>query len=275
MTMTNAKHVRLACITALLAASVVTALPEAAQAQRQSPLADAPAIRKRVELRARRGELGVGYGTTLGQDFYHTQFVTARLGFHLTDWLSIAAFGGFAFANVETSYHEKLNDTLKDETGTPPSRAPSEAQANASMSKIKMVGGAQLEFTPFTGKYSLFGKLFAHYDFYLLGGGGAMNVEPTGATGVALEACGATNVNRCAVSGWRPGFTAGVGMHTFFNDVVALNLELRDFIAQINPSGRDVNGDGVADKEDIGWGNTYMFAANIVFYLPTNAAISP
>jgi outer membrane beta-barrel protein len=269
--MTNAKHVRLACITALLAAMVVTALPQAAQAQRQSPLADAPAIRKRVELRERRGELGVGYGTTLGQDYYHTQFVTARLGFHLTDWLSIAAFGGFGVANVATGYHEKLNETLAPETGI--TRAPTKAEAESSMSKIKMLAGLQLEFTPFTGKYSLFGKLFWHYDFYLLGGGGFMNVEPTDAS--MLQACGAVGVDRCAVSGWKPGFTAGVGMHTFFNNVVGLNIELRDFVAEINPSGRDVNGDGAADKEDITLGNTYMVAANIVFYLPPNAAISP
>ena len=38
------------------------------------------------------------------------------------------------------------------------------------MNKIQQMLGAQLEVTPFTGKYSLFGKLFAHYDFYVFVG---------------------------------------------------------------------------------------------------------
>ena len=57
---------------ALLIALATVSLPLAAQAQRKSPLADAPAIRKRFELRSTRLELGVGGGSTVNQDFYHT-----------------------------------------------------------------------------------------------------------------------------------------------------------------------------------------------------------
>ena len=38
--------------------------------------------------------------------------------------------------------------------------------------------GGQLEFTPFTGKYSLFGKLFSAYDFYGFAGPGFITVKP-------------------------------------------------------------------------------------------------
>lgn len=261
--MTNAKHGRLALLVALF----VTALPLAAQAQRKSPLADAPAIRKRVELREHRLELGVGWATTVGQDYYHSEMVSAKLGFHFTDWLSLSAVGGFAVANLETGYHERLGQTLDGETGA--TRAPTKAEAEASMTKIKMFGAAQLEFTPFTGKYSAFGKLFAHYDFYLFGGGVMMNVEPTNSAGI-----GACAPQCVAVSGWKPGGTFGVGFHTFFNQVVALNLELRDIFAKVNPSGRDVNGDGIADSSDLGFGSTFVASANLVFYLPTVASIS-
>lgn len=274
--MTNAKHVRLACVAALLAGLFVTALPGAAQAQRQSPLADAPAIRKRVELRATRGELGVGFGSTIGQDYYHSMFLNLKLGFHLTDWLSISGFGGLPVASVVTGYHEKLNDTLAPETGI--TRAPTKAQAEASMTKIKTLVGVQLEFTPFTGKYSLFGKLFAHYDFYFFGGVGALNLEPNGNVSncsTPNAALGQVGPQCVAVSGWKPGGNVGVGLHTFFNQVVALNVELRDIISQGNQSGRDVNGDGKADDDDLGWGHTYMVTGNIVFYLPTTASISP
>jgi hypothetical protein len=63
-------------------------------------------------------------------------------------------------------------------------------------------------------------------------------------------------------------------LHTFFNNWLALNLELRDIITQINPSGRDVNGDGFANSNDLSWGSTFMFTANLAVYLPAVAAIS-
>ena len=79
---------------ALLIAAAMTAVPLAAQAQRKSPLADAPAIRKRYELRASRLEVGAGLGTTINQDFYHSILVNGKIGFHITDWLAISVYGG-------------------------------------------------------------------------------------------------------------------------------------------------------------------------------------
>src|SRR3954466_10181192 len=106
MTMTNIKHRRLALVTSplvpLFVALLVTVLPLAAQAQRKSPLEDAPAIRKRFELRETRFEAGVGMSSTITQDFYHTLLADLRLAFHFNDWLSLAAFGGFAVANQST-----------------------------------------------------------------------------------------------------------------------------------------------------------------------------
>src|SRR6478609_272236 len=89
---------------ALLIALATVSLPFAAQAQRKSPLADAPAIRKRFELRQTRFELGVGAGSTVNQDFYHTVLVNVRLAFHVTDWLSIGGFADFGVAQVATGY---------------------------------------------------------------------------------------------------------------------------------------------------------------------------
>src|SRR3954469_20010024 len=91
--------------------------PSVAHAQeRKSPLADAPAIRKRVELRDKRCEIGVVAGSTINQDFYHAVLLNARLGFHLTDWLAIGAWGGFNLTpTLKTSFHEKLNGALSND----------------------------------------------------------------------------------------------------------------------------------------------------------------
>lgn len=265
--MTNSKPLKIA----LVAAFFVTLAPLAAQAQRKSPLEDAPAIRKRVELRDTRFEVGVGMSSTLTQDFYNTFLADLRLAFHFNDWLSLAATGGFAVANADTGFHDRVVEILPPNIMNPEPRDPNATVVQGTMQKIKSIVGAQLEFTPFTGKYSLFGKIFAHYDFYLFAGGGLMDVEPTDAS----VCTPAQTMAYCGVSGFKPGGQGGLGLHSFFNDWLALNVELKDFVARLNPSGRDTNGDGVANAEDSSWTQTVMVSANLMFFLPSRAAISP
>jgi outer membrane beta-barrel protein len=267
---TNSKHGRIALAGGLFVALVGVLAPSAAQAQRKSPLEDAPAIRKRVELRDTRFELGVGVGSTITQDFFHTFLGNVRLGFHLNDWFSIAAFGGFAIANVETGFQDQLTGTLPAMTDPTQPHTPLRAVAQGSMQKIDSIVGGQLEFTPFTGKYSLFGKMFAHYDFYIFAGPGLMDVKPSDAS-----VCTAANTaSYCGDNGWKLGGQGGVGLHSFFNQWLALNVELRDFVARLDPSGRDTNGDGVANSGDESWTQTFTVTANLMFFLPYKAEIS-
>jgi outer membrane beta-barrel protein len=262
----------------LLVALAVTAIPMAAQAQRKSPLADAPAVRKRFELRQTRLELGAGFASTVNQDFYHTMMVNVKAGFHFTDWLALSAFGDFAVANVATGFRGTLvgsGGSLPDAT-EPGHYAPTKAEAAAAMQQITNILGAQLEFAPFTGKYSLFGKLFASYDFYLFGGGAGITVKPT--NGAGLVDCGsvpaATPVAACKVEGLKFGGTLGVGFHSFFNNFVALDVSFRDVIAKLNPSGRDVDGNSGANDDDLTWTNTWVATLGLVVYFPTRPGVS-
>jgi outer membrane beta-barrel protein len=269
--MSITKHKRL--ILGLALAFVL--VPLAAQAQRRSPLADAPAIRKRLELRSTRLEFGAGAATTINQDFFHTVMLQVKLGFHFNDWLSLSGVAGFAVANMATGFQDRLSGSSGSLGDMDPSlgREPTKAEAAASMTKINQLLGAQLEFTPFTGKYSMFGKLFAAYDVYLFVGPGLLNVEPTNATN--LMPCTSTSSSfSCGESGFKFGANFGVGFHSYFNQWLGLNIELRDILAQLNPSGRDVNGDQKANTADQAWNHTYMFGANLVVYLPTVASIS-
>jgi outer membrane beta-barrel protein len=265
---------RHAHVLAFAAAIAVVAVPLAAEAQRKSPLAGAPAIRKRFELRSARLEIGGGVGTTINQDFYHSVLISLRAGFHITDWLSIAGFADLAAANLETGFQSRVVGSLNEmPVNGMLMREPTQAEATASMQKINNILGAQLEFTPFTGKYSLAGKLFAAYDFYVFVGPGFISVKPTG--GNPVDNCsGTTTGYSCGVSGLKFGANFGVGMHSFFTQWLAFNIELRDILAQLNPSGRDVNADQRADNNDLTWTHTYMLTGNLVFYLPTTASIS-
>jgi len=256
---------------ALLIALAVTALPIAAQAQRKSPLADAVAIRHRYELRSTRFEIGAGAGSTLNQDYFHTVFINVKAGFHINDWLSIGAFGDFGVANVATGFQNKLVGSLSD-TGNPQiMREPNKVDAQASLQKISSILGGEVDFTPFAGKYSLFGKLFANYDLYIGVGGAGINVKAAGAN---VPSCDNNGGFSCQLSGIKPGFTAALGFHTFFNNFLALNVELRDVLASLNPAGRDTNGDLKADQNDVTLTHTWVLGANLIFYLPANAHIS-
>lgn len=264
---------------ALLVALATLGAPLAAHAQRKSPLADAPAIRKRFELRQTRFEIGAGAGSTVNQDFFHTVMFNVRLAFHITDWLALAGFGDFGIAQVSTGFQGKLVGSLNTTPMGNVQREPTQDLAKAGMQQISSILGAQLELSPFTGKFSLFGKLFANYDFYAFAGAAGINVKTAGGVR-SCDTAAPTDMadpNRyvCGISGLKPGPTFGVGFHSFFGQGVALAVELRDVMAQLNPSGRDVNGDGLADKNDVSWTHTYVVTGNLVVYLPFQAKISP
>src|SRR3954452_9783456 len=91
-----------------LLASTLAVLPSGARADHKSPLADAPAIRKRVELRDKRFEIGVGAGSTVNETFYHDILLNAHLAFHISDALAIGAAGIFTSPPVATGFHDEL-----------------------------------------------------------------------------------------------------------------------------------------------------------------------
>ena len=251
-------------------------IPTVAHAQRRSPLADAPAIRKRVELRETRLELGAGMASTINQTFFHGLMADVRLGFHINDWLAVTGMGAFNVTSLSTGFHDELQDTLKAQST--PSRAPSAGVADSSINKASMVLGGQVEVTPFAGKYALFGALFAHYDLYVFGGVAGVNLaaEKGNAAGPCSDNhTAAAGTTQCLVSGMKVGGTFGAGFHSFFNNFLALNVELRDLMLKDNPAGRDVNGDGFADNQDLTWTSHLMVSLGLTVFLPSTASISP
>jgi outer membrane beta-barrel protein len=257
----------------VVAATTLLAVPLAARAElpeRKSPLADAPAVRQRSELRGLRFEIGPGVISTVGQDYYHAVMVGGKASFFLADWLAVGGFFGHNLTKTfKTSFHERLEAVLpatpaeRDRTD----RAPLRSEAQNGMNAIGWAAGAQLELIPFSGKYSLFGRLFANYDFYAFGGPGFINFVSEGPD------C-ATDANSCPVTGMKIGANFGVGVHTYFNQYFSLNLEARDILLRNNPSGRDETGDRIADGEDLTWDSNYMVGLSLTFFLPPTARIS-
>jgi outer membrane beta-barrel protein len=248
------------------ALSSATLAPSLAVAQeladRKSPLLDAPAIRHREELRAQRFELGAGLGSSLAADFYNAVFVNMRLAFHLNDWLAISGTLGH---NLTPDYKTGVANNLADSLpSTADPRTPTAEDALNGMNKMNQVYGLQAELSPITGKFSLFGKWFAHYDMYALGGVGAVNF------GAGKPACENPMPNAtCPDVGMKIGANVGLGMHAFINKFLALNFEVKDLIVSTNRAGRDVNADSLTDDKDRSLTHNYIFAMNLNVFFPT------
>ncbi|MGB8295532.1 MAG: outer membrane beta-barrel domain-containing protein [Polyangia bacterium] len=258
----------------------IPALAQAAQ-ERKSPLADAPAIRKRFELRANRLEAGVGLTQTIGQDFYNALMLNLRLGYHITDWIGISASAGLlnVTPNWRSAFNDQLNSNLSAATATPDAKTPTPANAAAAENRIGMVILPQVDLVPVTGKFSLFSKLFMNYDFYFVAGPSLINLVSKTPSGANLSAECHTDgtVQMCKAkpyTGMKFGGNVGFGMHAFVNKYFAINLEAHNLIFKNNAAGRDVNGNGNVNDFDLQWTYNWMVGLNAVFFLPAHVKVS-
>jgi outer membrane beta-barrel protein len=255
----------------------IVCLPTVARAEkeRKSPLTDAPVIRKRLELRDKRFEFGVGAGVTIGQDFYNALLVMPKLAYHFNDWISLAGVGGF---NLTPTWKSSFNSDVSGALPSPPTatlKSPYAADAVATMNHIGYALLGQVEFIPLSGKIALLSSLFSYFDFYILAGGGIVNLAASDPTPGACANSDPTKPLRCqAYTASELAITAGVGAHAFVSRWAAINLELHDLIYKNNASGRDVNGDSVTDSHDLEWTNNWVFSLNVQFFLPSKAKIS-
>jgi outer membrane beta-barrel protein len=260
-------------VIALLLGGIVC-LPSVAEAakERKSPLTDAPVIRRRLELRDKRFEVGVGAGVTIGQDFYNALLLNLKLSYHFNDWISLAAMGGFNVTpGWKSSFSQDVSGALPVDHNQPSLKSPYADDALATMNHIGWMVLGQLEFIPLSGKIAILSSLFSYFDFYVLGGAGLVNLAVTesqpGTCGGSPPRCEGFKASELM-------FTGGVGAHAFVSRWGALNLELHDFIYKNNASGRDVNGDGVTDSRDLKWTNNWIFSLNFQVFVPFKAKIS-
>jgi outer membrane beta-barrel protein len=271
--------------TTITLCALVTLLATPAAAQRVNPLEGQPAVRKRLMLRDSRFELTPMMGFSLNRDFFHTVLGGVKAEYHANDWFSVGVSFSGGVANIQTGLTDNIVAQLPD-TYDPSTRTqlvPSKNMALNSMAKLQYLLGAEAKATPFFGKMALFGKLFFNYDFYGFGGFGAAGLT---AKCAGVSACSDVNITYGNPStGLKPGGTFGVGAHMFFNNWVALNLELRDTVVRDNLAGRAINwnpqvgSDGsltppTTNASDTAWDHIFVVFIGASFYLPTGADTS-
>jgi outer membrane beta-barrel protein len=265
----------------------IVCLPAVAHAEkeRKSPLTDAPVIRRRLELRDKRFEIGVGAGVTISQDFYNALLVMPKMAYHFNDWLSLAVIGGYnVLPDWKSAFNGDVYDALqrKDSSGAVANKkSPAAADARATMNHIQYLAMGQVEFIPLSGKIAILSSIFSYFDFYILGGGGIVNLAAKDAQPAECQRSDASKPICKAVVGNQILINAGVGAHAFINRWLALNLELHDLIYKNNASGRSVLGNlspednkPITTDRDMEWTNNFVFSLNFQFFLPTKPKIS-
>jgi outer membrane beta-barrel protein len=251
-------------------------LPAVASAEkaRKSPLTDAPVVRRRLELRDKRLEFGVGTGVSIGQDFYNALLVMPKLSYHINDWLSIAGvFGYNVLPNWKSSFNSDIGGALPA-PGQPTIKSPFSNDAVATMNHIGYTAIGQVEFIPLSGKIAILSTLFSYFDFYVLAGAGIVNLAASKSRPASCNPL-VGSIPQCqAYTATQLTGNAGLGAHAFLSRYFALNLEIRDLIYKNNASGRDVNGDKVTNSNDLRWEHNWIFSLNLQFFAPFKAKIS-
>ena len=280
----------------LLVATVLAVLTVesslASATPRRNPLEGQPAVRKRVQFLKMRFEMTPRLGLTYLQDFKHNFLLGASLEFHVTSWLSFGVFADYAVVAWDTQLTNEIEDTLPDRLNgdTRADPAPSKEIMKKALDTLMFQAGVYAAYSPWFGKLSLFGKLFAHFDFYVLVGAGfAMfragdlqeadnqcrgDIDPRGTCDARILYIDRRKEN----GGFKIGPLWGFGVRFRILRWLALHVAFQDIIIKRNSAGFDRTGDTVpgtdvviVDEKDESWENLMSFTIGVSFFLPTAA----
>lgn len=267
-----------------------TSTPTVAAAQDidvSGPLAGAPAVMRMRVYREGRFQVQLHSSMTLQDEFTRAVLVGGQLNYHLTDWLGIGVWGGFALAQLQTSLTDEI--AAKGSTNERNTLSlPSNENFPDQIGEIKYVGAIQATFIPLRGKLGLFEKLFVDTDFYVFGGAAFVGLEERADVngGICGLIGGTTIPQPCLISqSTRASRTAiaptfGAGLSLYMADFLAMTVEWRALPFSWNTSGTDEAGagglfaDGQVDDQDRLFHFNHMFTLGFAFYLPFEPAIS-
>lgn len=275
-----------------LSASVLAvdgaSVAKAQDVQITGPLAGAPACRNCRIYREGRIQLQPFAAFTLQDEFSRTLLAGLQIQYHFTDWLGIAAWGGYGVLGLDTGLTGEV-EALGQTTSRNRLSLPHRDNFPDQIGRIQYVGAGQLTFIPLRGKLALFQKLFIDADFYIFLGAAAVGVEERadvttdvcvgpGNPGPNDDPCDSTAFDRASRVAIAPTF--GVGLMLYASDFFGLSIEYRGLPFAWNTSGTDEAGadgefpDGIIDSEDQIFHYNHMVALGFAFYLPTEAKIS-
>lgn len=265
---------------ALAGIALAMAAPSAL-ADRKNPLDGQPAVRHRKLLVNKRFEATPMFESTINADYKHTVGGGLKLEFHMSDMLSIGVVGVFG-KSFNTGLSNKIIATLP-QTSAPddPDPTPTKDEFSQHLNDMPLHGAAYVSITPWYGKLAAFGKAFVPFDFYFQGGISFASLKGNctqqvcndNMVGVLDPANGLPdndpNNDPALNDGFKAGLYLGGGIHVFLGDFIALDLTVRDYMFQDNPSGLDFNADLFVTKDDLRFLNHLFMGVGVSILLPT------
>lgn len=204
-------------------------------------LEGSPVVRRNALYRAGRQEIGVVFGSSLGDPYVRNLLPGARYDIHLADWMSVGAdlLAGIGVRTAASKEIEakvtKHNETFSMET-----------------SRLALIVGGHASVTPVAGKFMLIGYLPLHYDAHInLGAGIASTPGVTGSSG-------GTPPPTIGVAPW-----IGGGIRVFFSRVLAVTVDLNEMFVK-----RTLSVDRNSQPPGASYQGQLIFTGGVSFFVP-------
>ena len=165
------------------------------------------AVQQIYALRYHRFEVKPYFGITLNDQFVSHPGPGLAINCYITNVLAVGVNGNFyAGLNSDSAFNFET------------SRA---ARVGVPLTEYQWNANVNFTYVPVYGKFAGFGNFIFHYDFYVLGGVGAISTRPIAVIDPD---------NRTFNFKPKVDFNLGVGLRIFFNRWFAAMLEVRDYI---------------------------------------------
>ncbi|HEY4055841.1 MAG TPA: outer membrane beta-barrel domain-containing protein [Kofleriaceae bacterium] len=263
------------------------------------------AVRHRKLLVRGRFEFAPLFESTINADYRHIIGAGAKLEYHITDMFSIGVIG-VGSTSINTGVVKKIlptlssnDDKIKAEKGPDGIagnsddvyiREPSREEFEDHLNKMPFHGAAYLSLTPWYGKLAAFSQAYVAFDFYFQAGVAfaqttsncPSNICNDTHPGESIQSGMDTtppdnnpNNDPPLNSGTKVGLYLGGGIHVFLNDFIALDLTVRDYAFEDNPSGYDYNANLAVTDSDSRFLHHLFFGAGVSIMFPTTVKRTP
>jgi outer membrane beta-barrel protein len=231
-------------IAAAAAALACAALPPAASAQSK---ADAfagkiPPVSGQLYRKAGRFEATASGNLSLNDAFFTKYFGGLKLGYHLSESLSVAVHGAGGFTSKSGSAVRCSASGCSDAT---------ELMLRQVPGRIRWLAGAEVAWAPVYGKLNLFSEKVAHFDLSVLAGPDVVAYD---------EVLHADDAARPPGTATTFGGHVGIGVRVFLGESVAARLELKDYLYSVKVPNVGSGGD---------LQNQLFAELGLSFFLPT------
>jgi outer membrane beta-barrel protein len=224
-------------MTTMLRALVLVAFlgPAVADAQKTN-LRDAPPIRTPLEWRNDRHQLTPLFGFSLNDVYTRSLSLGLTYRYYPANWVGIGVDVFGTYVVLDSALTESIKAELDaTDRGVPSTAAPG------------IIADVAATFIPLYGKMMWFGTLPVAYDFQIDVGLGMIRTRTTGEL----------DPQTVFAPMW------GIGARLFFNDFIAVELGMKDYIAEFAQIAAPGDTSG-----EVAWRQNFMFTFGVSFFLP-------